>query len=168
MFEIRSATVADVPALRDIALRTWPIAYGSILSAGQIAYMLELMYSEEALSRQMKTGHGFLLAEENGTGSGLADAETGYSGQRITRLHKLYVLPSFQRRGVGLALLKTVEDIARNASSFAVELNVNKYNPARKFYEQHGYTLKREEVIDIGAGYVMDDFVLWKTMQGSR
>ena len=164
MFEIRCATAGDVPALRDIALRTWPIAYGSILSAGQITYMLELMYSEEALARQMKTGHGFLLAEENGTAIGLADAETGHSVLRVTRLHKLYVLPTIQRSGIGLALLNAVEDIAWKASSGWVELNVNKYNPARRFYERHGYTLEREEVIEIGAGYVMDDFVLRKAI----
>ena len=168
MFEIRPATAADVPALRTIALRTWPSAYANILSEEQITYMLELMYNEEVLSLRSKAGHEFLLAEDNGTGIGMAEAETGCSGQRITRLHKLYVLPAVQRSGVGLALLIAVEEHARKASSDRVELNVNKHNPARGFYERHGYTLERDEVIDIGGGYVMDDLVLRKAIHASR
>jgi hypothetical protein len=41
-----------------------------------------------------------------------------------------------------------------------LELNVNKYNKAKDFYYSQGFTLRREEVLDIGEGFIMDDFVL--------
>lgn len=154
--------------MRSIALRTWPLAYGSILSLGQITYMLERMYNEDVLTSQLRSGHEFLLAEERGTAIGLAGAETEHSGTGLTRLHKLYVVPASHGHGVGGALLKAVEGLALRAGSIAVELNVNKYNPARAFYARHGYLQVGEEVIDIGGGYVMDDFVLRKALQGSR
>ncbi|TXI77628.1 MAG: hypothetical protein E6Q44_13280 [Flavobacteriales bacterium] len=42
----------------------------------------------------------------------------------------------------------------------AVELNVNKRNPAKAFYERHGFVVERDEVLDIGQGHVMDDHVM--------
>jgi ribosomal protein S18 acetylase RimI-like enzyme len=39
-------------------------------------------------------------------------------------------------------------------------LNVNKNNEARFFYEKLGFSLVKEEVIAIGQGYVMDDYVM--------
>ena len=41
-----------------------------------------------------------------------------------------------------------------------VFLNVNKYNTAKLFYEKLGFKITKEEVIDIGNDYVMDDFVM--------
>jgi len=41
-----------------------------------------------------------------------------------------------------------------------VELNVNRFNNARWFYEKIGFRVVRDEVIDIGQGFVMDDHVM--------
>jgi ribosomal protein S18 acetylase RimI-like enzyme len=43
-------------------------------------------------------------------------------------------------------------------------LNVNKRNIAIRFYESIGFAITNEEVIDIGNGFVMDDFVMEKTI----
>jgi GNAT superfamily N-acetyltransferase len=161
---IRPATVADLPAIRSIAHTAWPVAYASILSPAQLAYMLERMYSEAALHEQIATlGHRFLLAERNGEAIGFA----GYAHEHTpgrTRLHKLYVLPQMKGGGVGHALLEAVLNASQAAGDQAVELNVNKYNPAKDFYRRHGFTIERDEVIDIGAGYVMDDHVMVKEL----
>ena len=42
----------------------------------------------------------------------------------------------------------------------AVELNVNRDNPAISFYKKLGFGIKREEDIDIGEGFFMNDYVL--------
>jgi hypothetical protein len=41
-----------------------------------------------------------------------------------------------------------------------VFLNVNKYNKAQYFYSKLGFAIIKEEVIDIGNDYVMDDYVM--------
>ncbi len=38
----------------------------------------------------------------------------------------------------------------------AIFLNVNKYNKAIHFYTKLGFTKVKDEVIDIGEGYVME------------
>ncbi|MBX2973245.1 MAG: GNAT family N-acetyltransferase [Flavobacteriales bacterium] len=146
--------------IRAIALETWPVAYGSILSPQQLSYMLGLMYSEAALRGQMTEGHRFVLLLHAGRATGFAGYEQRYGGRRCTRLHKLYVLPSEQGTGAGRALLEHVAAEAANAGDITMELNVNRFNKARMFYEKHGFRVVRDEVIDIGHGFVMDDHVM--------
>ncbi len=158
---IREATVADLPLIQGIARGTWPVSYAAMISPAQIAYMLDLMYSTAALEAQFgPKGHRFLLAEDDGAPIGFAGFEHAYGSTRRTRLHKLYVLPERQGHGVGGTLLKAVMDKALGAGDTALELNVNKHNRAMDFYARHGFAVERDEVLDIGGGFVMDDFVL--------
>ncbi len=142
---LREATAADIRVIQALAHATWPVAYADILSHAQIVYMLDLMYG--------------LLAEAEGTAVGFAGYERGYTPGR-SRLHKLYVLPANKGQGIGHALLEAVLVACMKAGDTAVELNVNKRNPAKAFYERHGFVVERDEVLDIGQGHVMDDHVM--------
>ena len=51
-------------------------------------------------------------------------------------------------------------EAAKNAGDTAIELNVNRFNLARHWYQRQGFRILRNEVIDIGQGYVMDDHVM--------
>lgn len=158
---LREATVRDVPVIRAIAHTTWPVAYATILSPQQLRYMLELMYSEDALREQLLVkGHRSTLILLDDVAQGFASFEHGYNGNPVTRLHKLYVLPSAQGVGAGKHLISHVVECAKDHGDTAVELNVNRFNPARMFYERRGFRIIRDEVIDIGSGFVMDDHVM--------
>lgn len=160
MKTIRPATQADIPTIQAIAHAAWPVAYASIISAAQIAYMLDRMYGTPALQDQFGAkGHRFLLAHAEDRAIGFAGFEHHYRPQR-SRLHKLYVLPEVKGGGVGHALLASVLREARANGDTQIELNVNKHNPAKVFYQRHGFTVERDEVLDIGNGFVMDDHVL--------
>ncbi|MFZ1693313.1 MAG: GNAT family N-acetyltransferase [Flavobacteriales bacterium] len=162
---LRHANLADIHVLRRIANAAWPVAYSAILSQEQLAYMLELMYSEAALHEQITVkGHRFIIAEDNGVPIGFAGFEHGYKGLPRTRLHKLYVLPETKGTGVGALLLSAVESAARDAGDHHVELNVNRFNPSKDWYLRKGFVIERDKVIDIGHGYVMDDHVMVKSL----
>lgn len=160
MIKITPATVPDIPAIRLLAEDIWFPTYQPILSPGQVKYMFSKFYSAEALSDQMEQGgHSFLLAYYNDTPSGFAS----YSliDNSTVKLHKLYILPGLQGKGIGAALTDSVAGAARTKGADKLILYVNKYNyPAQRFYEKKGLRIIREEVNDIGEGYVMDDFVL--------
>lgn len=161
---LREGSTADIPLIRAVAHAAWPIAYAKIISADQIAFMLERMYGEAALRSQMlEKGHRFLIAGTNDSAAGFAGFEHAYLPGR-SRLHKLYVLPEAKGTGMGHALLEAVILAARNAGDRAIELNVNKHNPSRLFYRRHGFTVERDEVLDLGSGYVMDDHVMVKVI----
>lgn len=163
---IRPATDADLPLIREIAHRTWPHTFGNILSPEQIAYMLEWMYSLPALAEQVHgKGHCFLLAGTDGEELGYAGYEVHYRGNPVTRIHKLYVLPEAQGKGIGQALIDQVIHLANDAGDRRLHLNVNRDNPAVHFYERLGFAITGEEKIPIGNGYFMDDYIMELVLQ---
>lgn len=55
-------------------------------------------------------------------------------------LHKLYVLPAYQKQGIGGHVLDCLIEEAKSAQA-ALLLTVLEVNPARHFYERHGFVL---------------------------
>ena len=130
--------------------------------------MLNLFYSEKSLKEQMqKLNHVFLIAG-NSSGENVGFVSYSLINEDETakkfRLHKIYVLPSEQGSGLGKKLIDEIffrmRSMAENKKSLSLELNVNRYNNARFFYEKLGFQITREEDIDIGNGFFMNDFVL--------
>lgn len=159
---IRPASFEDIPFIRDIAFKTWPVAYGSILSNEQLDYMLDKLYSTSSLEAQMKDHHYFFLALLNYEAVGFASFSKMEG--HIYKLQKLYVLPGTQKTGTGLALLKIVETTAKSMGCERLQLNVNRNNKAKSFYEKNNFSVIRDEDIDIGSGYFMNDFIMEKRL----
>ena len=156
---IYKADAADIETIRQIAFETWPVAYGSILSQQQLHYMLDMMYNADVLLTQMKEGHHFFLAAKAGKAIGFAGCSTTEESG-MYKLHKLYVLPTVQKSGAGKALLQQVIVQAKADGAHQLILQVNRHNNAQQFYAHHGFTVLYEKAFDIGAGYVMDDYVM--------
>lgn len=150
--------------VRDLAYKIWPVAYEDILSEAQLDYMLENFYTIHALEEQMGRDHIFLLAEEDGVFYGFAAYEINCNATGKTKLHKIYVLPETQGKGLGKLLLSEVEKAALIAGNSHLFLNVNRYNDAREFYKHLGFKIVHEEDIEIGQGYLMEDFVMEKPL----
>lgn len=165
MITIVEATTADFPVIRQIAYDTWPNTYGTILSEAQLIFMLDAFYSEETLlQNKEEKGHHFLLVKEDEATLGFASYEHQYLGNNVTRLHKLYLLPVSQGKGAGKLLIDAVEAKARENRSEAVSLNVNRFNKAKDFYLNRGYAIVGEEDIEIGHGYLMEDYKMAKKL----
>jgi ribosomal protein S18 acetylase RimI-like enzyme len=165
MITLRLATSEDAPAIQQVAETTWPISYTGVISPEQIRYMLNLMYSQLKITAAIRDPkQAFWLAEENGAVLGFCGIEHGYPETGFTRIHKLYVLPDTQGSGIGKILIQHAEKEARKQGNKKLHLNVNKKNKAVGFYQKHGFITDHEEVIDIGNGYVMDDFVMVKLL----
>lgn len=106
-------------------------------------------------------------------------------GTEIFHLHKIYVMPEAQGRGVGMRLFQTVVQHvksvlqARSASDGAsaiinpelataqsatakarIELNVNKFNSAVNFYKHLGMRILLEEDFPIGNGFYKTDYIM--------
>ena len=163
MIEIIPANSNDIPIIQDIAYRTWPVTFAGILSPDQINYMLEMMYSIESLQYQMEVKSiRFLLAQDEfKCRIGFLALETSFQGLSMTKIHKLYILPGAQNKGVGRALIKMAAQIAKNKENHLLQLNVNKYNSTSiNFYKHIGFLVAGAEEITIGNGYVMDDLIL--------
>ncbi len=159
--KIIPATAESLNIIRDLAYRTWPSTFGNILSREQICYMLDNMYDPQVLLHNLRhNNHLFLIAcKEEEAPVGFASYELNYEPERC-KLHKIYILPEAQGAGVGTALMDRVKTLAQSGNQSALLLNVNRHNPAVRFYESCGFHILHEEDIDIGAGFFMNDFVM--------
>jgi ribosomal protein S18 acetylase RimI-like enzyme len=162
-FVIRKAEKTDIPIISRLAHEVWPGAYGSILSPAQIKYMLDLFYAHESLERQFDEEHVFLLAFLNEKSVGFASwSHANKAG--VYKVHKLYVHPELQGRGIGKNLLDEIANQVKSLGAHAIQLDVNRHNPAKVFYEKYGFKVAGEKDTAIGEGFFMNDYVMEKSV----
>lgn len=160
---IREATTADIHQIKQLAEATWEPTYRSILTQEQIAYMFHVIYTEEALAQQMAQGQTFLLLHEGTEALGFAAFSVKDEAPGIFKLNKIYLLPQTQGKGYGRLLLQAVEKAVQQRGATTLDLNVNRYNKAKDFYERCGYQVHQQEDIPIGP-YWMNDYVMRKQL----
>ena len=165
---IRLAENKDLPTIQMLAKKIWPDTYGHILSAEQIEYMLELMYSHESLEQQKSASHHiFLILDFDSHPSGFASYSIS-AAEKKGKLHKIYIDQQLQGKGLGKSLLEEVIRRVRSAGCAILQLDVNRRNKARSFYEKHGFKVTAEKDTDIGNGFVMMDYVMEKGIAEGR
>ena len=137
----------EIRKVREIAEITWPVAFGEILSKEQLAYMMNMMYSEDVLKKQLQAGHEFYLFTEEGKELGFMGIEPAYKGKKQLKIHKLYILPNQQGKGIGQQFIALAEERAKELQQEILTLNVNRFNKALHFYEKLGFSNVRSEDI---------------------
>ncbi len=160
MHSIRKASIDDIPLIRELTFRVWPQTYASIISEEQIDYMLEMTYSESSLQIQMEEGSKFIIASDDHEPVGFA--AYGEIKPGLWKLHKIYILSSQQGKGTGRFVVDHIIREINGLGATALQLQVNRYNKARNFYEKIGFTVIEEADFDIGNGYFMNDYVMEK------
>lgn len=158
---IRKAGYSDVLVIHQLANLIWWPTYRDILPDEQIHFMLEDMYSEEALRSQMDCGYYFLIAERENIPVGFAAYSLTEPENKVYKLQKLYILPSEQGKRTGKKLVDEVIRLAAEQQGEILELNVNRRNKAFHFYEKAGFEIYQE--VDIPYyRFVLNDYVMRK------
>ena len=162
MLKIRNTSTEDIPLIRELTFTVWPQTYGAIISQEQIDYMLDLMYSEASLKKQMDEGCRFIIVYDENEPVGFA----AYQETRPTtwKLHKIYILTTQQGKGTGKFVIEEIIKEIQQQGATALQLQVNRHNKARSFYEKIGFTVIEEADFDIGNGYFMNDYVMEKKL----
>lgn len=158
---LRRASEKDIPLVRELSMKIWPPTYSAIISSEQINYMLDLLYSESALKKQMKDQHEFIIISDGPEPIGFASISP--LDAKVYKLHKLYVLPQKQGKGVGRFVIEQLINAIIRKGGNSLRLNVNRNNKAKDFYERLGFVQTAVEDIDIGSGYFMNDYVMERT-----
>jgi diamine N-acetyltransferase len=161
---VEPATAEHLPEIAVLAGMVWRAHYPGIISHEQIDYMLARMCAVEVMHRELSNGTAYdrLLVNEELRGFA-SYAPTRTVGE--FKLHQLYIHPDAQRQGLGGLLLARVQNVARERGFEVLVLAVNKRNTnAITAYRKHGFTIRESVVVDIGDGFVMDDFVMVKTV----
>jgi ribosomal protein S18 acetylase RimI-like enzyme len=162
---IRLAREADVPALSALAGRTWAEAFGGSLSPEDLAAELEATRSESYFRSALRRDT-ILVAEMNGELVGYAqlgdvtipEVEVQPGDQA---LHRVYVDPRLQGRGIGRALVDRALAHPRLGSAPRVYLTVWEENePALRLSESVGFRRIGTTRVTIAGADVGEDLVM--------
>lgn len=153
------AGIQDLQTISALARVVWNQHYPAMISAAQIDYMLDLMYSHESLKGQVDKGHRFFLISRGGEPAGFISVNREDGDAWF--LNKFYIDQQQASQGMGTAALK---EIMRLLSPRKMTLTVNRQNyKSINFYFKQGFKIERVADFDIGNGYAMNDFVMtWK------
>jgi ribosomal protein S18 acetylase RimI-like enzyme len=160
MVEINQLGTEDVFIVNHLAKEIWPSTFKEILTPEQITYMLDWMYDINTLQEQVQTGHLYYLIKSEGIALGFMGLEPNFPDAGFLRMHKIYVHPEAQGKGLGRALVNHAIDISFDLDLTSIHLNVNRFNKAVDFYKNLGFKVIGEEDIDIGKGFLMEDFIM--------
>jgi GNAT superfamily N-acetyltransferase len=154
----------DIDILLPLARRIWHAHYPGIITIEQIDYMLARGYTREVILDEIEHKGIFWFAIRQDT-TMIGFISVGPYGDCIMKLHKLYLLPEYHGKGIGSRALTEVELLAKQQSAATLVLNVNKHNQkAITAYQRAGWHITDEVVLDIGSGYVMNDYVMSKQL----
>ena len=153
----KKATEKNIPVIALLADKIWNEHYISIITKGQIDYMLGEMYSPESLLKQMNEGHQFTIVYTNETPVGYISLSTK-DGKNYF-LNKFYIDITEHRKGIGSLLFEHV--LKQLPADCIIELAVNRENyKAINFYFKLGFIIKQTIDLDIGSGFYMNDFLM--------
>jgi ribosomal protein S18 acetylase RimI-like enzyme len=140
---IRPAQVVDLLAIRIIAALTWQATYPDLAEHNRRGF-LRGAYSDESLKTVIASArHWFYVALDQDEVVGFAHflRRTRHEAE----LARLYVLPSYQRQGIGTQLLQhglaALEKSGFRTCYVAVYVN---NAGARAFYERHDFVHHRD------------------------
>lgn len=165
--EICALAPEEVEAVAQLAREIWQLAYLDLIGQAQIDYMLGERYGagrmREELSRPDIWWRQVLV---DGERAGFYACQlAGAEGEM--KLDKLYVHPSHQRKGLGGRLMTHACELARSQDCHTLMLAVNKRNEnAIAAYRKYGFTIRESVCVDIGGGFVMNDYLMEKCLQG--
>ncbi len=155
---VNAADDVQIEALSAFATEIVREHFDSIIGKAQNDYMLARSQSAEGIRMQIGSGSRYYIAAD-ATGKWLGFMAFYPKGDELY-LSKFYVHKTCRGQGISRRMFDLLAETARTEGLHKITLNVNRHNAlAIGAYEHMGFVRAREEQIDIGQGFVMDDFV---------
>lgn len=156
-------TETEIQLLAQTADEIWHEYFPCILSAEQIDYMVEKFQSVPALTQQLQQeGYCYFLLRSGGEIAGYMGCKN--EGNKMF-LSKLYLKQEYCGKGLGSFMLRFLFAHAHKEGAGSVYLTVNRFNEHTiAVYKKMGFVIVKEQVSPIGNGYVMDDYIMERTL----
>ena len=160
------STPEEIDTLCRLAREAWEKAYMELLGPEQVEYMVEKFLSPEAVREQREhENYAYYIIYGGGAPGGFVGFAPNYQGREELFLSKLYLLPNMKGTGAAHAAYELAEREAGRLGLSRIRLTVNKGNDhAKEVYEHWGFETVESAVTDIGGGFVMDDYIMVKTL----
>jgi len=164
----RVNTAEEIDEVAQLATEIWHEYYIAILTVEQIDYMIDKYQSVPAITDQIRhQGYEYYLLRDGGS------AAVGYMAVKQEAdklfLSKFYIRKECRGRGYASQAIVFLEQLCKDRNLRHIWLTVNRHNKSSiAIYERKGFRIDREQVADIGNGFVMDDYVMIKDIAGAN
>ena len=148
---------AQILEVARMARQIWNEYYVPLIGQAQVDYMVARFQTAEAMQSQIDSGYEYFQIQRSGQSIGYAAIRHDAHEARLF-ISKLYVLAAHRGSGAGRRSLELIERLARERGATHLWLTVNKGNPSVRAYERLGFRIVEALVMDIGGGFVMDDY----------
>ncbi len=154
----------QIEKLAAVASAIWHEHYPGIISMEQVDYMVDEFQSAEAIHDQIvNNGYAYFLFLDDDEIIGYFAIKEEPNGLFLS---KLYLAKQFRGFGYFNTMLLVIEQMALDKNIMRLYLTVNKRNDQSiAVYKKKGFIILKEQTVDIGGGYVMDDYVMEKTLR---
>lgn len=153
----------EIQSLAVLASEIWNEYYVPIIGQAQVDYMVARFQSAEAMRQQIADGYEYFIVRADGRLIGYF-AVKAEPKERQLFISKLYLHKSTRGSGTGRACMEFIEHLAQQRGLVRLWLTVNKGNPSVSVYQRLGFRIAADIVIDIGNGFVMDDYRMEKEL----
>jgi len=151
------STAAQVANVARMAHEVWNEYYVPLIGQAQVDYMVAKFQSAAAMQSQIDSGYEYFQIQQSGEIVGYAAIRHDAAEARVF-ISKLYLLAAHRKSGAGRQALELIERRARERGATHLWLTVNKGNASVRAYQRLGFRIVDAMVMDIGGGYVMDDY----------
>jgi GNAT superfamily N-acetyltransferase len=147
--KIIEASSADISIVKDITRSTINAIYPRYYPSGAVDFFLKY-HSDENIAEDIRNHRTFLCIDDEGNKVGTVSINENDIG-------RLFVLPEFQGKGFGKALLDHAEELISRSYS---EIKLDASLAAKKIYLKRGYKEKEFKTVMTDNG----DFLCWDIM----
>ncbi|MDD6489467.1 MAG: GNAT family N-acetyltransferase [Clostridia bacterium] len=164
------ATEKQIVEIEDAAKKVWHNYYKDIMSYEQIEYMLEKYQSKEAIYKQMSEGYIYYMLMSDNQLAGylcvLIQSDCVY-------LSRLYIKAEYRRQGLARRTIEYIDKFFSSPGSNLsyikkIRLNVRRKNSfAINVYEHLGFHKVKSVDLDIGGGFVCNDYIMERKIKRS-
>lgn len=154
--------IAALAALADII---WHEHFTPIIGEAQVAYMLDKFQSERAITDMLSNqNYRYFFFEAGGQ-------KVGYIGiqprEKLLFLSKIYLLKEHRGKGYARVGIDFLAQLCRKEGFDKIQLTCNRHNlNSIAAYQKMGFEIVYEQDADIGNGFVMNDYVMEKPIEG--
>lgn len=154
-------TAEEIAEVAQLAAAIWREYYVSIITIEQIDYMIGKFQSVPAITDQIHhQGYEYYFIHHDGSAVGYMSARQE-EGKLF--LSKFYIGKEHRGRSYASQALAFLEQLCKDRNLSHIWLTVNRHNESSiAIYEKKGFRTVREQIADIGNGFVMDDFIMEK------
>ncbi|MFD0675729.1 MULTISPECIES: GNAT family N-acetyltransferase [unclassified Paenibacillus] len=158
--------VEEIEEVAQLAAEIWREYYVSIITIEQIDYMLGKYQSVPAIKDQIlhQNYEYFLIQPDSSTAVGYLSVRQ--EGGKLF-LSKFYIGKEHRGHGYASQAMAFLEELCKGRNLSHIWLTVNRNNESSiAVYKKKGFRTIREEVSDIGNGFIMDDYIMEKEIPG--